>query len=266
MGTPTALQWRELWSLYCSDLSREELDQCAWLQQTSVEWPSGDASPVEVCDWLARLYSAQMDETHRKARGQFFTPPAIARFMAGLSAPLPHGAWVVEPGAGTGILLAALAEHLVRQGNCREWRVTAYEIEPALRPALALALGYLRRWLNNHGVAFNYEVRPADFILSNSARLRPAPLLDHMTADASPHLIISNPPYFKIPKSDPRVVDHYFRISSGNTQVSATELRNLPLPPLDKIRRIGERLQEADGISKVALITQVVGEELNLLR
>ncbi len=61
-----------------------------------------------------------------------------------------------------------------------------------------------------------------------------------------------------------RWVEHYFRISSGSTQVSATEMRNLPLPPLEKIRRIGERLQEADGISKVALVNQLVGEELDL--
>ncbi len=61
-----------------------------------------------------------------------------------------------------------------------------------------------------------------------------------------------------------RWVEHYFRVSSGNTQVSATELRNLPLPSLDKIRRIGERLLEADGVSKVALMNQIVREELNL--
>ncbi|MBL8134242.1 MAG: Eco57I restriction-modification methylase domain-containing protein [Anaerolineae bacterium] len=34
--------------------------------------------------------------------------------------------------------------------------------------------------------------------------------------------------------------DRYFRITNGNTQVNAAELRALPLPPLDIIRRIGE--------------------------
>jgi adenine-specific DNA-methyltransferase len=61
-----------------------------------------------------------------------------------------------------------------------------------------------------------------------------------------------------------RWVDQYFRMFSGNTQISATELRNLPLPPLEKIRLIGERLLKSDGVSKIALINQVVGEELNL--
>ena len=61
-----------------------------------------------------------------------------------------------------------------------------------------------------------------------------------------------------------RWVDQYFRLSSGSTQVNATELRDLPLPPLEKIQRIGKRIQQSDGVSRVALINQVVGEELGL--
>jgi adenine-specific DNA-methyltransferase len=61
-----------------------------------------------------------------------------------------------------------------------------------------------------------------------------------------------------------RWVDQYFRLSSGNTQVSAAELRNLPLPPLDSIQRIGERLLQSNGVSYVARVNQVVGEELGL--
>lgn len=199
------LQWRDLWTLYCPDLNRDGLDKCAWIQSGPMQWPSEGNTPVEFCDWLSRLYSAHMTEAHRKTYGQFFTPPTIARFMAGLSAPLDAGAWVVEPGAGTGVLIAALAEHLARQKNCREWRITAYETESALQPALKLALGYIRHWLNEQGINFSFEVRPDDFILANVALLHPAPLLESSDTQPSPQLIISNPPYFKIPKADPRV-------------------------------------------------------------
>ena len=34
-------------------------------------------------------------------------------------------------------------------------------------------------------------------------------------------------------------LDTYFRIHNGNTQVSATELRAMPLPPIEVIRKIG---------------------------
>ena len=44
-----------------------------------------------------------------------------------------------------------------------------------------------------------------------------------------------------------RLLDTYFRVSSGNTQVSATELRAIPLPPLDQIVRIGRRVKALDG-------------------
>jgi adenine-specific DNA-methyltransferase len=40
------------------------------------------------------------------------------------------------------------------------------------------------------------------------------------------------------------IVDRYFRIVNGNTQVNAAELRILPLPPLEAIKVIGERVQE----------------------
>lgn len=39
-----------------------------------------------------------------------------------------------------------------------------------------------------------------------------------------------------------RLFDSYFRTFNGNTNVSATELRDMPLPPLDLIRAIGEQL------------------------
>ncbi len=43
------------------------------------------------------------------------------------------------------------------------------------------------------------------------------------------------------------LVDRYFRIMSGNTQVSATELRNLPLPSQEYVVRIGEQIISVQG-------------------
>jgi hypothetical protein len=68
-----------------------------------------------------------------------------------------------------------------------------------------LALSYLRHWLNGSGIKFEFEIGSDDFILANTSRLRPAPSLDMPTAEVSPPLIISNPPYLKVPKADPRV-------------------------------------------------------------
>jgi len=54
-----------------------------------------------------------------------------------------------------------------------------------------------------------------------------------------------------------RLIDTYFRISSGNTQVSATELRTLPLPELATIRRIGARVR-----ANLADCERIVAESL----
>jgi hypothetical protein len=46
------------------------------------------------------------------------------------------------------------------------------------------------------------------------------------------------------------IVDRFFRISNGNTQVSAVEPRNLPLPPAETIKAIG-RLIECEGTEEL---------------
>jgi adenine-specific DNA-methyltransferase len=53
------------------------------------------------------------------------------------------------------------------------------------------------------------------------------------------------------------LMDTYFRISNGNTQVSATELRAMPLPPLEAIREIGRRVTGELDIN--ALVNDVLG-------
>jgi len=41
------------------------------------------------------------------------------------------------------------------------------------------------------------------------------------------------------------LMDAYFRCVNGNTQVSATELRNMPLPPLSQISELGRKIRNA---------------------
>lgn len=59
-----------------------------------------------------------------------------------------------------------------------------------------------------------------------------------------------------------RIVDEHFRALAGSTQVNATELRKLPLPPLELIEEIGRRCPVAPGLAEIdALVDQILGLE-----
>ncbi len=57
-------------------------------------------------------------------------------------------------------------------------------------------------------------------------------------------------------------VDRYFRITNGNTQVNATELRRLPLPPWEQLARIGERMAALEDGQDHDAIEQIIMGEL----
>lgn len=61
------------------------------------------------------------------------------------------------------------------------------------------------------------------------------------------------------------LLDRYFRISNGNTQVNATELRAMPLPSWDAICTIGERLSSGNTTLHVDEIVIAMLKEYDLL-
>jgi len=154
-------------------------------------------SPVEFCDRQARQFLQNTSLEMRKKRGQFFTAPSLAHFMAQLAPTRKASLKVLDPGAGAGILACAVCEKVAQKATFDSLELHAYESEPMLVPLLRDSLEYNKSWLHNQGIRFTYNIIQEDFILAA------ANILENKNSAAF-DLAIANPPYFKINKKDQR--------------------------------------------------------------
>ncbi|MFQ5757975.1 MAG: Eco57I restriction-modification methylase domain-containing protein [Acidiferrobacterales bacterium] len=116
---------------------------------------------------------------------------------------------LLDPSAGAGILICGAVETLAsREQAPARIDVVAYEVDPDLVGPLETALDYLRRWCaEGYGVEVVAKVVEADFVLTHAEALRlMGGLIPYQSPDTGFDIVIANPPYFKIAKSDPRAV------------------------------------------------------------
>lgn len=144
-------------------------------------------------------YTNSTSKNLRKKIGQFFTPISISRFMASLYVPTKEKIRVLDCGAGTGILLTALAEEVLKYDNVNEVFAVLYENNEDIIPVLKENMEYIKAFMKEKGKSFDYEIICSNFIIDYSDFWRnnllsvEAELFD---------VIIANPPYKKIGKSD----------------------------------------------------------------
>ena len=168
------------------------------------------STPVECAEVLGEAYLSFARRKHRKSVGHYLTPVAVARFMAECSSYSGPHMRVLDPGSGSGILSAAVCESASAQGRVESLHVDAYETEPLLADLTQRVLALSQDWLSERGVALTFDVRNEDFVLESAASIKAATEANWFGSDAGPSseydLVISNPPYFKIGKDDPRAV------------------------------------------------------------
>jgi adenine-specific DNA-methyltransferase len=141
----------------------------------------------------SKLVNRSVAARQRKSQlGQFFTPPAIAQYMAGLLTQIPTDrCLLLDAGAGVGSLSAAFLDRWVA-GGLRFQRVEldAFELDGALHSALTQTLDHY-----SQSPGFTSTIHSDDFIHAAADWLS-----GNLFATALPQYTyaILNPPYKKI--------------------------------------------------------------------
>ncbi len=171
--------------------------------------PAPGERPTEYADRIGQYHVASRSEAHRKQYGLYLTPVAAADFMAAQIRVCGDRLRGLDPAAGAGILCCAAVEKLAdRDPPTSRIDLVAYEVDTELADPLKAVLGYLRKWCAEvHGIRLAARIESRDFVMAHAEALRREDsLIPYESDDREFDIAISNPPYFKINKSDPRAV------------------------------------------------------------
>lgn len=169
--------------------------------------PFTNELPSHFADRVGQVYAKAVTKQHKKDNGQFFTPTVIAHFMARLAKQNKEKIKMLDPGCGTAILSSSLIEILAKQSdNLKEIELVVYETDKDILPYTQMVLDYLDKWLKHHNIKFKATLNKNDFVLENKDCFQVSATLFSEPQNATFDVVISNPPYFKIPKEDKRAI------------------------------------------------------------
>jgi adenine-specific DNA-methyltransferase len=149
---------------------------------------------------LQHRFENSISAEDRRGRGQVFTPPEVARFMANLFSAIPSEYVLLDPGAGVGTLTAAFCQRVLRLRSPRVVTAHLFENDPRLVPLLKQGLENCQRVLAEAGHRLSYAIHGEDFILAAGRGLDGEQLFDDSGFCVEFDGVIMNPPYFKLRK------------------------------------------------------------------
>jgi len=148
---------------------------------------------VEMIQKQTLNYLSTVSKVERKAIGQFFTPSPIADYMGGMAHFEGKKVRCLDPGAGSGILTAAVVDALTAKG-VEHFEVDLYENNTTVIPLLQANMRYIAESLKSAGCTLAYNIIEKNFIEENHLAWT------GMMPTAGYDIVISNPPYRKIGK------------------------------------------------------------------
>lgn len=159
--------------------------------------------PSEYAEKIGLEYSNSTSTEHKKESGQFFTSKKISDFMGNLAQPKSDKISILDPGCGTAILSCSLIEKLIEKYFIKEINLSLFETDKIIIEETEKVISFLKNWLLEKRIKLNVKIEQTDFILFNADVFSNNTLFGN-DAVQKYDFIISNPPYFKISKSDKR--------------------------------------------------------------
>lgn len=126
------------------------------------------------------------DTEHKKNQGQYFTSLTTVKFMSSYYSPRKRHIRILDPGAGNGILGAAVAKHLVSHHLCSEITITFVENDKLIISLLKSTIKALRKFCDEEQVDCHIKLIKDNFILKE--------------IKGRYDFVICNPPFKKIRK------------------------------------------------------------------
>ena len=155
-------------------------------------------SLIEDLDYLRLNALASLNKDHQAEFGQYFTPPSVARLMAGMFSFYKNKIKILDPGAGVGNLTAALVSQAIISPRApKEILVTAFEVDSELVKFLEYTLKTCKHLCNQRNIDFSYQIIQEDFINVSTELLLKRDSLFPVEQPNYDYAIL-NPPYKKI--------------------------------------------------------------------
>ena len=144
-----------------------------------------------------------MPKSVRKKKGQFFTSKETAEFMAQLFdfSNLSTKIEILDPGAGTGILSAALLDRAFSEKRFSEIQLTCYENDLEVLPILRENLEYIQE---HAPIKFGFVIVVDDYLISQAPDFERKGLEEKNLKKYD--LIIGNPPYLRVMRDNPAAI------------------------------------------------------------
>ena len=174
----------------------------------AIPTPRQGERPTVYADRVGAWYVESKSDEHRKAHGLYLTPVPVADFMAARITASGPKFRILDPAAGAGILCCAALEALAsRDPKPDTVELVAHEVDQSLIAPLRAVLDYLADRCHDYGVTVAIRIEATDFVMMHAEVLRTLGQLFPSRSEVENFdIVISNPPYFKIGKADPRAM------------------------------------------------------------